>query len=156
MKADSIYRRLVRSLSISITSVTIGILLLTDLAVDSWVHDEFDRAMHNKAILLTTLVDEDAQSIEFDFAGEFMPEFEGEADPEYYQLWRGEETFERSDTLDIFAINSLPYQTVALGSELSIDITLPDGRDGRVLYYRFLPQVDSDDRQEYNLSLIHI
>ncbi len=150
MKADSIYRRLVRSLSISITSVTIGILLLTDLAVDSWVHDEFDRAMHNKAILLTTLVDEDAQSIEFDFAGEFMPEFEGEADPEYYQLWRGEETFERSDTLDIFAINSLPYQTVALGSELSIDITLPDGRDGRVLYYRFLPQVDSDDRQEYN------
>lgn len=150
MKAVSIYQRLVRSLSFSITSVTIGILLLADVAVDSWVHGEFNRAMYNKANLLTTLVDEDAQGIEFDFAGEFMPEFERNAAPEYYQLWRDGETFERSDTLDIFATKSLDYKEVNVGEELTVDIILPDGRGGQVLYYRFLPQIDSDDREEYS------
>ncbi len=150
MKIDSINRKLVRSLSFSITSVTIAILLLTDVAVDTWVHDEFERAMHNKANLLTTLVGEDAFGIEFDFAGEFMPEFEGETDPEYFQLWRNTEVFERSDTLNLFAIKSLEYKEVRVGKELIVDITLPDGRAGQVLYYSFLPQVDSDDRDEYN------
>jgi signal transduction histidine kinase len=120
------------------------------MAVDTWVHDEFNRAMYNKASLLTTLVDEDAESIEFDFAGEFMPEFEGDADPEYYQLWRNGDVFERSDTLEIFAIKSLAYKKLEVGKQLIVEATLPDGRSGQVLYYSFLPQVDSDDREEYN------
>ncbi|WP_218354139.1 ATP-binding protein [Alteromonas lipotrueiana] len=150
MKIQSIHRQLVKNLSISITLVTVIILLMTDIAIDKWVHDEFNRAMRTKAHLLTTLVKEDVHNIEFDFAGEFMPEFEGEVDPEYYQLWLGKEVFERSDTLDIFATKSLPYKNATVGEELLIAAELPDGRDGKILYYRFFPQIDSDDRQEYN------
>lgn len=150
MKPQSIYGTLVRSLSLSIAAVVVLILVLTDVAVDTWVHDEFNRSMHNKASLLSTLVDEDAQSIEFDFAGEFMPEFEGDTDPEYYQLWRNGEVFERSDTLDIFASKSLAYKELKVGSQFIVKTTLPDGRSGQVLYYSFFPQVDSDDREEYN------
>ena len=153
MKPQSIYRKLVRSLSLSIASVIIVILLLTDFAVDTWVHDEFNRAMHNKANLLTTLVEEDVEGVEFDFAGEFMPEFEGISDPEYFQLWRNGEVFERSDTLDIFATKSLEYKDIGLGKQLVVESTLPDGRSGQVLYYSFLPQIDSDDRTEYAAML---
>ena len=153
MKTVSIHQKLVRSLSFSITAVTIIILVLTDVAVDRWVHDEFKRAMHNKANLLTSLVEEDIDDIEFDFAGEFMPEFEGAIDPEYYQLWRNGKVFERSDTLDLFAINSLEYVELPLNTKLIKDIILPDGRQGQILYYSFMPQVDSDDRSDFQTHL---
>jgi signal transduction histidine kinase len=147
----SIHKKLVRSLSLSITAVTIIILLITDIAIDRWVHSEFEKAMYNKTNMLTTLVDEDAESVEFDFAGEFMPEFEGNSkiDPEYYQLWRSGEVFERSDTLELFAVKSFEYQSLTVGTKLVKDITLPDGRSGQILYYSFLPQVDSDDRVDF-------
>lgn len=153
MKIISIHQKLVRSLSLSITAVTIIILLLTDVVVDTWVHEEFKRAMHNKANLLTTLVEENIEGIEFDFAGEFMPEFEGKVDPEYYQLWRDGQVFERSDTLDLFTLNSFEYQKLALNSKLIKEITLPDGRSGQILYYSFLPQVDSADRKDFQAHI---
>ncbi|MEQ3657836.1 MAG: ATP-binding protein [Glaciecola sp.] len=148
---SSIYKRLVRSLSISITAVTIFILLVTDVAIDTWVDAEFERAMYNKASLLTTLVDEDAESVEFDFAGEFMQEFEGKTnvDPEYYQLWRNGKVYERSGTMDLFAIQTFDYKKLKIGTKLIQEVTLPDGRDGLILYYSFLPQVDSDDREDF-------
>ncbi|MFQ3250538.1 MAG: signal transduction histidine kinase [Glaciecola sp.] len=147
----SIYKKLVRSLSFTITAVMIVILLITDIAIDTWVHGEFERAMYNKASLLTTLVDEDAEGVEFDFAGEFMPEFEGKgkADPEYYQLWRDGEVFERSDTMDLFSTTTFEHQKLKVGTKLIKEITLPDGRSGQILYYSFFPQVDSDDRADF-------
>jgi signal transduction histidine kinase len=147
----SIYKKLVRSLSFTITAVMIVILLITDVAIDTWVLGEFERAMYNKASLLTTLVDEDADGVEFDFAGEFMPEFEGKgkADPEYYQLWRDGEVFERSDTMDLFSTTTFEHQKLKVGTKLIKEITLPDGRSGQILYYSFFPQVDSDDRADF-------
>lgn len=147
----SIYKNLVRSLSFAITGVIIVILLITDVAVDNWVHGEFERAMYNKANLLTTLVDEDAEGVEFDFAGEFMPEFEGKGkvDPEYYQLWRNGEVFERSDTMDLFSTTTFEHQKLKIGAKFIKEVTLPDGRSGQILYYSFLPQVDSDDRVDF-------
>ena len=101
---NSIHKKLSRYLSISISLLLFCILLATDISVDTWISDEFDRAMINKVGLLETLVEEDENGIEFDFAGEFMPEFEGKENPEYYQLWYRSEVFERSDTLELFEI----------------------------------------------------
>ena len=106
MKVTSIHNRLINSISFSITLVTVAILLLTDIVVDNWIHQEHKRAAENKVNLLTTLVKEDLDGVEFDFAGEFMPEFEGESDPEYYQLWRETEIFEKSDTLSCLLYTS--------------------------------------------------
>jgi hypothetical protein len=104
--------------------------------------------MYNKANLLTTLVDEDAEGVEFDFAGEFMPEFEGEgkADPEYYQLWRNGEVFEHSGIMDLFSITTFEHQKLKVGAKLIKEVILPDGRSGQIVYHSFLPQVDYDDR----------
>ena len=68
---NSIHKKLSRYLSISISLLLICILLATDISVDTWISDEFDRAMVNKVGLLETLVEEDEDGIEFDFAGEF-------------------------------------------------------------------------------------
>lgn len=148
----SIKKKLSRYLSITISILLVAILLVTDISVDKWISNEFDRAMINKVGLLETLVEEDGAEVEFDFAGEFMPEFEGEENPEYFQLWYNDEVFERSDTLELFDIKDLPRLDVKLDSFIIQDIILPDGRDGRMLYSKFLPQVDSDIREALGVT----
>jgi signal transduction histidine kinase len=149
---NSIRKKLSRYLSISISILLVFILLVTDISVDKWISEEFDRAMINKAGLLETLVEEDVDEVEFDFAGEFMPEFEGKENPEYFQLWHNNEVFERSDTLGFFDVKDLPRLDVKLDGFIIQDITLPDGRDGRMLFSKFLPQVDSDIREELGVT----
>ncbi|ASP49269.1 sensor histidine kinase [Cognaticolwellia beringensis] len=148
----SIKKKLSRYISISISILLVAIFLLTDIAVDTWISGEFDRAMVNKVGLLTTLVSADTHEIDFDFADEFMPEFSGVNDPEYFQLWLDNKVFERSKTLELFDINELPK--VELGDKHSIitDITLPDGRSGKMLFTQFIPQIDSDVRAENGIS----
>jgi signal transduction histidine kinase len=146
----SIKKKLSRYISISISILLVSILLITDIAVDSWIDVEFDRAMTNKANLLTTLISEDSDEIhgiEFDFADEFMPEFSGNNDPEYFQLWLDNKVFERSKTLALFDINDLPRTTVKLNQSVIIDITLPDGRSGRMYFTKFKPQINTDDKE---------
>lgn len=149
---NSIKKKLSLYLSISISILLISILLATDISVDTWISSEFDRAMSNKASLLETLVEEDEKEVEFDFAGEFMPEFEGKNNPEYFQLWYNNKVFEKSDTLELFEVNELPRLTVQLGSSKFEDITLPDGRAGRMIYTKFLPQIDSELREKLGIT----
>ena len=75
-----------------------------------------------------------------------MPEFEGTSSPEYFQLWYKDSTFEKSDTLALYTINELPFSSIGLDEYSFQDITLPDGRTGRVIYTRYIPQIDSEDR----------
>lgn len=127
----------------------ITVLLAADIGVDSWVESEFNQGMKAKVGMLQSLVNEEVEGIEFEFAGEYLPEFEGTSSPEYYQLWVDNDVFEKSDTLDFYTVKALPYKDIALNESVLMDVTLPDGRSGRVLYSKFLPQIDSDDREEY-------
>ena len=155
----SIKKKLSRYISISISILLVSILLITDLAVDSWISAEFDRAMTNKAHLLTTLVSQDSDEvhgIEFDFADEFMPEFSGNNDPEYFQLWLDNKVFERSQTLELFDVNELPKAEVKLHQSSISNITLPDGRSGKMYFTKFKPQIDSDERENNAISTLQI
>ncbi|MEI8642847.1 hypothetical protein P4S60_11030 [Pseudoalteromonas sp. Hal040] len=86
----SIRSKLVVTLSIAITGLVLSILLATDIAVDSWVDNEFNRGLHSKAGMLMTLVHEDEEGLAFNFSSEFMPEFDGQLEPEYFQMWTEE------------------------------------------------------------------
>lgn len=145
----SIRKTLTRRLSIIISLLVIAVLLAADIGVDSWVEQEFNQAMKAKVGMLQSLVNEDVEGVEFEFAGEYLPEFEGTSSPEYFQLWYKDSTFEKSDTLELYTINELPYSSIGLEEYSFQDITLPDGRTGRVIYTRYIPQIDSEDRAEF-------
>ena len=132
----------------------VSLFLAIDISVDTWISNEFDRAMASKSGLLETLVSEEPKEIDFDFADEFMPEFSGKNDPEYFQLWHDDKTFERSKTLDLFDVNTLPKLAVELNHSLITDITLPDGRSGRMYYTKFIPQIDSDVREDFGITAV--
>ncbi|MGL1958751.1 MAG: HAMP domain-containing histidine kinase [Colwellia sp.] len=108
--------------------------------------------MISKSGLLETLVKEDPDKVDFDFADEFMPEFSGINDPEYFQLWRNNKVFERSETLKLFDINELPKLDVALHKSSITNITLPDGRSGRMYFTKFNPQIDSEVREAFGIT----
>ena len=92
----SIRSKLVVTLSVTITGFVLCILLATDIAVDSWIDNEFDRSLQSKAGMLMTLVHKTDEGFSFSFSSEFMPEFAGEIEPEYFQIWSKEGTFTRS------------------------------------------------------------
>jgi len=145
----SIRSKLVVTLSIAITGLVLSILLATDIAVDSWVDNEFNRGLHSKAGMLMTLVHEDEEGLAFNFSSEFMPEFDGQLEPEYFQMWTEEGVFTRSQSLNLFALKNLRFEELKLGETKIMSTQLPDGRDGRVIYTRFQPQLDSHSHRNF-------
>lgn len=135
----SIRNKLVRTLSITITAVVLVILVAIDLAVDSWIDNQFDRALQTKSNMLKTLISTDNQQVQFNFTHDFFPEFNGNAEPEYFQIWHNDAVFQRSKSLDLFTTDSLPFKEIKLGSSFIIETTLPDGRAGRIIYSHFVP-----------------
>jgi signal transduction histidine kinase len=136
----SIRSKLVVTLSVTITGFVLCILLATDIAVDSWIDNEFDRSLQSKAGMLMTLVHKTDEGFSFSFSSEFMPEFAGEIEPEYFQVWSKEGTFTRSKSLDLFEVKNLPFEDLEIGESKIRPLQLPDGRGGRVFYSRFIPQ----------------
>ncbi|QJR81488.1 sensor histidine kinase [Alteromonas pelagimontana] len=136
----SIRKTLTRRLSIIISLLVITVLLGADIGVDNWVESEFNHAMKAKVGVLQTLASQNNDRVEFESAGEYLPEFKGTTSPEYFQLWNNEHVFEKSETLNLHSAKDFPYKSVELNKFLIEEITLPDGRTGRIIYSRFIPQ----------------
>jgi len=145
----SIRSKLVTTLSITITGLVLSILVATDIAVDSWIDNEFNRGLKSKAGMLMSLIDIDEEEIDFDFSGQFMPEFSGSTETEYFQIWSQSGVFARSESLHLFSQKNLPLEKIKLGETKIINTELPDGRNGRVIYTRFIPPLDLDDDEDF-------
>ena len=126
----SIRSKLVTTLSITITGLVLSILVATDIAVDSWIDNEFNRGLKSKAGMLMSLIDIDEEEIDFDFSGQFMPEFSGSTETEYFQIWSQSGVFARSESLHLFSQKNLPLEKIKLGETKIINTELPDGRNG--------------------------
>jgi signal transduction histidine kinase len=126
--------------------------LVIDLNLDSWVSGEFDRSNLNKLGLLTTLINEDENGVEFNFSDEHMPEFSRKKNPEYFQLWLGNKVFERSETLVAPNNYNLPRDSIKLNELKIVNITLPNNQSGRLYLTKFTPQIDSNIRNKIAAS----
>jgi len=140
----SIRKTLTRRLSIVISILVISVLLAADIGVDNWVENEFNHAMKAKIGLLQTLVRQDIDGINFHFSGEYLPEFKGADSPEYFQLWHSNKAFKKSATLSLYKDNQLPLIAINLNEFVINDMTLPDGRSGRIVYSKFIPQMEEE------------
>ena len=120
--------------------VTTG-ALVTQLRTESLLLDGFDAALESKVRVLATLTSvnpEEPLGIELDFGDEFMPEFERLQAPSYFQLRLANgRTIERSNSL---GLGDLPLQDVLTEIPIKQDVTLPDGRLGRLVQLEFIPQ----------------
>ena len=139
----SIKKDIVRTITIIPAVILFSLFLSIDVVLDDWVQNKFDEALITKSNYLKTLLEVNKESIEFDFAGEFMPEFERENDAQYFQLWVNGKPFERSESLDAFPEIQLAKEKLKINESKLIDVDLPDGRSGRAVMNYFHPQIPS-------------
>jgi two-component system sensor histidine kinase QseC len=149
-----------RSINKTITLTTIlwvGLILaigqiVIGTVISKWLTDQFDVAMESKARALITLTKNDTRKLEIDFADEFMPEFEHPNNPEYFELFLSDGTLlERSHSFD----GHLESRFSDQADEVIItDLRLPDGRRGRQISIKFVPQIeDENDEDEDDIKL---
>ena len=140
-----------RSLSKTITVSTILwvalILAIGQIVVDQVVGklllSQFDGALESKARALITLTKFDGAKVELDFADEFMPEFEVLENPEYFELFLGNGSLlERSHSFNGQPASRFRDQ---IDEVLFSDLSLPDGREGRLVSIKFIPQIEDKD-----------
>lgn len=148
----SIKKDIVRTVTIIPAVILFSLFLTIDIVLDDWVKDKFDETLITKSNYLKTLVEVEPDGIEFDFSGEFMPEFERKENAQYFQLWIDEKVFERSDSLMDYPEEQLAKQKMAIGDIKIIDVILPDGRSGRAVMNHFHPQVPNRLRKSMPIN----
>lgn len=128
-------------------TILVGAILLFSLAgyalerqLASSLDQQFNAGLLAKAMTLVTLTTQDSGQVTFDFADEFMPEFEAPDDPSYFQLWREHGEFiERSHSLKK---GELPKLAATIDHPHYQDIQLPDGKAGRLVAVLFVPHTE--------------
>lgn len=128
---SSLQGRLTRGVVLSLGAVLLVTGTLLFVAARVVLRSNFDHALEAKARALGTLLEQRDGRIDFEFAGETMPEFTAAADPEYFQLWAPDGALlELSETLDA---PRLERRHGPVEDPLFWDLALPDGRPGRAI-----------------------
>ena len=131
--------------------LTIGLLAAFYLV--KWLNKEFDQNLSSKSQVLMSLVKADNSGVNFDFSNEFMPEFSSETETEYFQLWlNNTTTLEKSDSLTTISQDAdLPVSDFISTRKIYKDVTLPDGRNGRMVRVSFFPKIQSEIEENESL-----
>jgi two-component system sensor histidine kinase QseC len=144
----SIRRRLTLLLVAGFTVLLVGTGVYVERLLEKRVTEEFDAALVTRARALVALTEQEGGQIEFDYAPEFMPEFERRERPDYLQFWL-------DDGRVLFRTARLGSADLPRADALSpepqvCDVPLPDGRAGRAVQIAFVPRgpEDADDPDE--------
>ncbi|MCW8956463.1 MAG: ATP-binding protein [Gammaproteobacteria bacterium] len=143
MMPYSIENQLGKRIIIATGLVFLIFAIVADFAIIRWLEKEYDANLHAKAKTLVTLTKDLEDGVDFDFAEEFMTEYNVSDSAEYFELWtHGEGVFERSDSL---LDNDLPNLGLEQEGYAFQDVPLIDGRQGRMIQIIFLPQIPEDE-----------
>ena len=153
-KAFSMKKRIIVNTLIGFLVLFLTIGLGGTFYLIKWLNKEFDQNLSSKSRVLVSLVNADESGVAFDFSEEFMPEFGQGTEPEYFQLWlNNNKTLDKSESLiSLTEETDLPVSDFISTREKFKDITLPDGRDGRMVRVSFFPKIQDD--LDNNESLI--
>lgn len=143
---NSIYGRISRNILLGVGFLLLIAFTFLEQRFRHQLEDEFDRNLLTKTMTLVTLTTQQVGEVELDFADEFMPEFEAPEHSEYFQLWLVTGALlERSRSL---GERDLLRDELVLDQPLFKDITLIDGRKGRLAQFRFVPHTKDQPGEE--------
>ena len=153
-KAFSMKKKIIINALLGFLALFLTIGLLGTFYLIKWLNKEFDQNLSAKSAVLTSLAQVNENGVEFDFSGEFMPEFSTTEKPEYFQLWLNSSVaLEKSKTLKLLPSPvDLPVTDFRSTDEVFTDITLPDGRNGRMLSVNFYPQIRDAAQQTASVT----
>lgn len=113
---------------------------------------EFDFALRTKANMLADLIFEHEHHVEIDFADEFLPEFERDKDPAYFQVFfTNGVVAARSARL---GVNDLPARRTQHTDPILGNVLLPDGRRGRFIQLHVQPRIENRVTSKYDADWV--
>jgi signal transduction histidine kinase len=113
------------------------------LYVRSHLTAEFDRSLGAEARTVASLAVRDNGKLEFNPSETDLAEFRPGRHASYYELWKADGTVvARSPSV---RRGHLPEVAAPTSGPLYQNITLPNGRRGRVVFYRFMPRSEDDE-----------
>ena len=127
-----------------IVLVTVGFII--DAQLCKQLENEFNRSLLAKAMTMVTLTEQDNGVVEFDLIEDLAPEFRPGEGAEYVQMLLESGTVLRKSTS--LGESVLPYSGAELDHPRFEDLTLPDGRAGRLVSFSFIPINDSGDSDD--------
>ena len=140
---NSIQRRLILTLGTICCLLWFAGSLIAYFAVRAGMISQFDLALTTDIQALANMTEQSEAGFKFDSSGEFMPKFQREDHPDYFQLWLPDgATLYRSPSLE--EEQNLTQRFGALHSPKFWNVTLPDGTNGRAVGIRFAPKEDED------------
>ena len=133
-----------------ILSGFIVLLLLAGFSIEHLIRArlsaEFDETLLAKARVLVTLTEQEPDKIEFDLDRDVMPEYSRADSPEYFQLQtRAGDIIAKSESI---ADSQLTAGPRPVEDPSYIDVTLPDDRRGRMVFFEFLPKYDDEPDED--------
>lgn len=134
---------------IGIPLILVGAALA--ITVPQLLRAQFDDSLETRARALVSLTIIEDGEFDLEFSDQFMPEFESDENPYFFEVWADGEEVERSRSFHPERGVRLP--DLVLESEISDDprlrsIPLPDGRSGRQVRVDFVPDVAEEDDEE--------
>lgn len=149
----SIRRQLTRRLlGTTLGLLGLGLTALVALACHAVVN-QFDGALYTKALAVSTVVQVSGESVKVGFTDRFLRGFDDDDPSDYFQMWRwqGEEVA-RSESLR--KQPDLLRRVGRLERPRYFLCTLPNGRPGRAIGFRFRPKLERGDDRNLELELV--
>ncbi|MEJ2764632.1 HAMP domain-containing sensor histidine kinase [Photobacterium sp. MCCC 1A19761] len=149
----SIQRNLVNSVSLVFGTILFIVFLSVDLGLDDWVEKQFEQSMLNKANYLKSQAIIKDHQVVFDFDEQFMPEYQSNEDPHFFQFWQHNRAIKRSATLDPYPDGDLIRPKLPLGTDKVVEVTLPNGELGRASLSTFVPRSEQGELIPVSLTI---
>lgn len=138
----SLGARLARSTIAFGAPVLVAFSLAIYLLARAELYEEFDLGLAGRARTLASLVEREHDGWEFEYARGLIPEYAGSDHPAYFSIAEaGGREIARSESLGAAA---LPLRAGEMDSPHFEALTLPDGREGRMIGIRFIARLDED------------
>lgn len=128
MRRSLRFRLLMRT-SLAATAVLGCLGFALYFCVERSMNSAFNQALLTKARAVAGTAEQHGEKIVFDYAPDEFPKFSASQDPDYFQAWIEPGVVVRSPSLKS---GDLPRPPAAKGYSY-IDVSLPDGRPGRVI-----------------------
>ena len=137
----SIRRRLVLSLFAGSAALVLATGLGFALLASRELRGQYDEALLTVASALVILTEEEGGVIEVEYAQPFIPGFESQAAPDYFEVWPATGSLvQRSRSL---AGRDLPRFPEPSAKPRFRNLRLPDGRAGRMVEMTFVPRFEA-------------
>ena len=150
---NSIRRQLTRNLLIATLVLLGGGLLAVYLLAREMVLEQFDAALRAKALAISTTTRAGPEGISVAFNDRFLRGFDDDKPRDFFQMWdESDRTIAQSESLR--KRDNLPRRTGKLEKPERWSLTLPTGRPGRAIGFKFKPAADGAGQGAREVKLV--